>query len=81
MLCTCMLGFKSPNIYRLWNEQNNFLAVLLEGGGMHSAWQFEALHDVAKLSSRLLMSHFYPLQLDSLWSVSARVKMELASYG
>jgi len=50
MLCTCMLGFKSPNIYRLWNEQNNFLAVLLEGGGMHSVRHFmvpEALHYVA----------------------------------
>ena len=76
-----MLSFKSPNIYWLQNEQNIFLAVLLEGGGMHSALQFEALHDVAKLSSRSFMSHFHPLQLDSLWSVSARVKMELASYG
>jgi len=73
MLCTCMLGFKSPNIYRLQNKQNSFNTVLLEGGGMHSARRFrvpEALHDVAKLSSRLLMSHFRPLQLDSLWCVS-----------
>jgi len=34
----------------LQNEQNIFLAVLLEGGGMHSARQFrvpEALHSIA----------------------------------
>ena len=68
-----MLSFKSPNIYWLQNEQNIFLAVLLEGGGMHSAWQFrvpEALHYVAVVF-QIVDVTFPSITAYSLWSVNA----------
>ena len=73
MLCTCMLSFKSPNIYWLQNEQNIFLADLLEGGGMHSARQFrvpEALHYVAVVF-QIIDVTFPSITTYSLWSVNA----------